>query len=193
MRHTSPIISFDKAVYSENSQGGGEVSVNYNLSDIGTIPSESSSVRVIERTLTLTLEIEGQKYPASSSPNGEGLGSTTFNLGELKITNFKNGRLKLETNVTYKKTGAENYIYNNSKTGFSNTYTIYGIAPTIAYRKNSLGINTTTIQNDSVLTIAPSSNRNVIYFLKEGSNETFKINLATGQLIDFNIDCGEIS
>ena len=193
LRHTSPIISFDKAVYSENSQGGGEVSVNYNLSDIGTIPSESSSVRVIERTLTLTLEIEGQKYPASSSPNGEGLGSTTFNLGELKITNFKNGRLKLETNVTYKKTGAENYIYNNSKTGFSNTYTIYGIAPTIAYRKNSLGINTTTIQNDSVLTIAPSSNRNVIYFLKEGSNETFKINLATGQLIDFNIDCGEIS
>ena len=116
-----------------------------------------------------------------------------FNLDKLKITSFKNGHLNLKTTVIY--TGSNIDPYNKSKIGISNTYTIYGIAPTIAYRKNSLGINTTSLGESDILTISPTSNRNLITFNKKGdTTEKFYINLETGQLIGFifNIDCGEI-
>ena len=80
-----------------------------------------------------------------------------------------------------------------TKTGISNTYTVYGISPTVAYRTNHLGVNTTLFNDNDILVIAPSSNRDVIRLRKAGSEkESFTINLKTGALEGFNIDCGEI-
>lgn len=190
LRHTAPTISFDKAVYSEESEKG-IITVDYNISDIGTITSNTSSYGTVTTTLTLTLEIDGTSYTANSSVNGQGKGTAIFNLDELKITSFKNGHLNLKTTVVY--TGSNINPYNKSKIGISNTYTIYGIAPTIAYRKNSLGINTTSIGVNDILTISPTSNRNLITFNKKGdSTEKLYVDLASGRLIGFIIDCGEI-
>lgn len=192
LRHTAPTISFDKAVYSEESEKG-IITVDYNISDIGTITSNESSYGTVTTTLTLTLEIDGTSYASNSSVEGQGKGTAIFNLDKLKITSFKNGHLNLKTTVVY--TGSNIDPYNKSKIGISNTYTIYGIAPTIAYRKNSLGINTTSLGESDILTISPTSNRNLITFNKKGdTTEKFYINLETGQLIGFifNIDCGEI-
>ena len=102
-----------------------------------------------------------------------------------EIIDFEIGRLTLTTTI----------IYNGhpiTKISTSNDLIIYGITPTIAYRQNHLGINTSTLQDDSILTIAPTSGRKIIYLQKYGSTDTFKINLATGALEGFNIDCGEI-
>lgn len=194
LRHTSPTIFFDKAVYSEESEKG-IISVDYNISDIGTIISnEITDLREVTRTLALTLEIDKTSYIAKSSPDNQGKGTAIFSSDKLKITSFKNGYLKLTTTVLYaKKDGTT--LYTNSKTATSNIYTIYGIAPTIAYRKNSLGINTTSIGENDILTISPTSNRKLITFNKKGdTTENFYVNLETGQLIGFifNIDCGEI-
>lgn len=192
LRHTAPTISFDKAVYSEELEKG-IITVDYNISDIGTIASNESSYGTVTTTLTLTLEIDGASYASNSSVEGQGKGTAIFNLDKLKITSFKNGHLNLKTTVVY--TGSNIDPYNKSKIGISNTYTIYGIAPTIAYRKNSLGINTTSIGENDILTISPTSNRKLITFNKKGdTTENFYVNLETGQLIGFifNIDCGEI-
>lgn len=192
LRHTAPTISFDKAVYSEESEKG-IITVDYNISDIGTITSNESSYGTVTTTLTLTLEIDGTSYTANSSIYGQEKGTAIFNLDKLKITSFKNGHLNLKTTVVY--TGSNINPYNKSKIGISNTYTIYGIAPTIAYRKNSLGINTASLGESDILTISPTSNRNLITFNKKGdSTEKLYVNLETGQLIGFifNIDCGEI-
>lgn len=192
LRHTAPTISFDKAVYSEELEKG-IITVDYNISDIGTITSNESSYGTVTTTLILTLEIDGTSYASNSSVEGQGKGTAIFNLDKLKITSFKNGHLNLKTTVVY--TGSNIDPYNKSKIGISNTYTIYGIAPTIAYRKNSLGINTTSLGESDILTISPTSNRNLITFNKKGdTSEKFYINLETGQLIGFifNIDCGEI-
>ena len=190
LRHTAPTISFDKAVYSEKSEKG-IITVDYNISDIGTITSNESSYGTVTTTLTLTLEIDGTSYTANSSIDGQGKGTAIFNLDKLKITSFKNGHLNLKTTVVY--TGSNIDPYNKSKIGISNTYTIYGIAPTIAYRKNSLGINTASLGESDILTISPTSNRNLITFNKKGdSPEKLYIDLASGRLIGFIIDCGEI-
>lgn len=192
LRHTAPTISFDKAVYSEESEKG-IITVDYNISDIGTITSNESSYGTVTTTLTLTLEIDGTSYASDSSVEDQGKGTAIFNLDKLKITSFKNGHLNLKTTVVY--TGSNIDPYNKSKIGISNTYTIYGIAPTIAYRKNSLGINTASLGESDILTISPTSNRNLITFNKKGdTTEKFYVNLETGQLIGFifNIDCGEI-
>ena len=190
LRHTAPTISFDKAVYSEESEKG-IITVDYNISDIGTITSNESSYGTVTTTLTLTLEIDGTSYTANSSVEGQGKGTAIFNLDKLKITDFKNGHLNLKTTVVY--TGSNIDPYNKSKIGISNTYTIYGIAPTIAYRKNSIGINTASLGESDILTISPTSNRNLITFNKKGdSTEKLYVDLATGRLIGFIIDCGEI-
>ena len=190
LRHTAPTISFDKAVYSEESEKG-IITVDYNISDIGTITSNESSYGTVTTTLTLTLEIDGTSYTANSSVDGQGKGTAIFNLDKLKITSFKNGHLNLKTTVVY--TGSNINPYNKSKIGISNTYTIYGIAPTIAYRKNSLGINTASLGESDILTISPTSNRNLITFNKKGdSTEKLYVDLASGRLIGFIIDCGEI-
>ena len=192
LRHTAPTISFDKAVYSEESEKG-IITVDYNISDIGTITSNESSYGTVTTTLTLTLEIDGTSYTANSSIYGQEKGTAIFNLDKLKISSFKNGHLNLKTTVVY--TGSNIDSYNKSKIGISNTYTIYGIAPTIAYRKNSLGINTASLGESDILTISPTSNRNLITFNKKGdSTEKLYVDLASGRLIGFifNIDCGEI-
>ena len=108
-----------------------------------------------------------------------------FHLDE-EITNFKVSRLTLTIELTYNS-------HSITKTSTSNDLVIYGITPTVSYRQNHLGINTSTLQDDSILTIAPTSGRNIIYLQKVGSTDTFKINLATGALEGFNIDCGEIT
>ena len=102
-----------------------------------------------------------------------------------EITDFKIGRLTLTTTIIYNG-------HSITKYSTSNDLIIYGITPTVAYRQNHLGINTSTLQDDSILTIAPTSGRNIIYLQKVGSTDTFKINLVTGALEGFNIDCGEI-
>mgnify|MGYP001775002652 CR=1 FL=1 len=111
-------------------------------------------------------------------------GDAVFHLDE-EIIDFKIGRLTLTTTITYNG-------HSITKSSNSNDLIIYGITPTVAYRQNHLGINTSTLQDDSILTIAPTSGRNIIYLQKVGSTDTFKINLATGTLEGFNIDCGEI-
>ena len=182
IRFVNPIISFGKAVYNKEGTNSYNVSCQYTISDYGYDPDQKTTVQglsISKESLTLNLSTTESITPST--------GDAVFH-PDKEIIDFKIGRLTLTTAITYNGYTIEKY-------STSNDLIIYGITPTVAYRQNHLGINTSTLQNDSVLTIAPTSGRNIIYLQKVGSTNTFKINLATGTLegFIFNIDCGEIT
>ena len=179
IRFVNPIISFGKAIYNKEGTNSYNVSCQYTISDYGYDPDQKTTVQglsISKESLTLNLSTTESITPST--------GDAVFH-PDKEIIDFKIGRLTLTTAITYNGYTIEKY-------STSNDLIIYGITPTVAYRQNHLGINTSTLQNDSVLTIAPTSGRNIIYLQKVGSTNTFKINLATGTLEGFNIDCGEI-
>lgn len=178
IRFIKPTISFGKAVY--NKEGTNyNVSCQYTISDYGYDLNQKTAkvFSISEEYLALNLST-AEKIALST-------GDAIFHPDD-EIVDFKIGRLTLTTTIIYNGQSI-------TKSSTSNDLIIYGINPTIAYRQNHLGINTSTLQDDSILTIAPTSGRNIIYLQKVGSADTtFKINLATGTLEGFNIDCGEI-
>lgn len=177
IRFIKPTISFGKAVY--NKEGTNySVSCQYTIGDYGYDLNQKTAkvFSISEEYLALNLSA-AEKIALST-------GDAVFH-PDNEIVDFEIGRLTLTTTITYNG-------HSITKTSTSNDLIIYGINPTIAYRQNHLGINTSTLQDDSILTVAPTSGRNIIYLQKVGSADTFKINLATGALEGFNIDCGEI-
>ena len=182
IRFVNPTISFEKAIYKKEGTSSYSVNCQYFISDYGyDLTQLNDKVFSIDKEiLTFNLSTTESMTPST--------GDAVFH-PDKEITDFKIGRLTLATTIIYNGQSIE-------KTSTSNDLIIYGITPTVAYRQNHLGINTSTLKDDSVLTIAPTSGRNIIYLQKVGSTDTLKINLATGALegfiFNFNIDCGEI-
>ena len=67
---------------------------------------------------------------------------------------------------------------------------VYNTLPTISYRKNHIGINTTnpSVSPDASVTIGAYNSRNIIYLI--GDQHASTINLTTGVLNSFIIDGG---
>lgn len=174
-----PTISFEKATYNKEGTNSYSVNCQYFISDYGyDLKQLDDKIFSIDKEI-LTFNLSKESVTPST-------GDAVFHLDK-EIVDFKIGRLTLTITIIYNGQSI-------TKSSTSNDLIIYGINPTVAYRQNHLGINTSTLQEDSILTIAPASERNIIYLQKVGSTDTFKINLATGTLegFIFNIDCGEI-
>ena len=181
IRFVNPTISFEKATYNKEGTNSYSVNCQYFISDYGyDLKQLDDKIFSIDKEI-LTLNLSKESVTPST-------GDAVFHLDN-EIVDFEIGRLTLTTTIIYNG-------HSITKSSTSNDLIIYGITPTIAYRQNHLGINTSTLQDDSILTIAPTSGRKIIYLQKYGSTDTFKINLATGALegfiFNFNIDCGEI-
>ena len=181
IRFVNPTISFEKATYNKEGTNSYSVNCQYFISDYGyDLKQLDDKIFSINKEI-LTLNLSTESITPST-------GDAVFHLDN-EIVDFEIGRLTLTTTIIYNG-------HSITKSSTSNDLIIYGITPTIAYRQNHLGINTSTLQDDSILTIAPTSGRKIIYLQKYGSTDTFKINLATGALegfiFNFNIDCGEI-
>lgn len=182
IRFVNPIISFEKATYNKEGTNLYSVSCQYTISDYGydLKQLDDKVFSINKESLTFNLSTTESITPSTED--------AVFH-PDKEIIDFKIGRLTLTTAITYNGYTIEKY-------STSNDLIIYGITPTVAYRQNHLGINTSTFKDDSILTIAPTSGRKIIYLQKVGSADTtFKINLATGTLegFIFNIDCGEIT
>lgn len=193
LKSTTPSLTFIKAEYSNYSDDEGKVATSFSNLDFGydntQVRSTGSYSFKISQTLNFSLQTKDSPTPSLTDIN-----KGSFSYITSKINDFKNGELLLTVTIKYFK--GEEKIVELTKTGISNTYTVYGISPTVAYRTNHLGINTTLFNDNDILVIAPSSNRYVIRLRKVGSeNESFTINLKTGTLegFIFNIDCGEIT
>lgn len=194
-----PILSFTKTDYeigkeNENGSTTANITCHYTITDPGYDFSqiiETTKAKIaVTSELTLVLP-RGDKYPIKKNLSQD-TGTQNYTISP-SIDNFQNAKLVLKNTLTYTFSKTKIIL---EKSSTSNDIIIYGITPTVAYRQNHLGINTSTLKDDSVLTIAPTSGRNIIYLQKVGSTDTLKINLATGALegfiFNFNIDCGEI-
>lgn len=180
IRFVNPTISFEKATYKKEGTSSYSVNCQYFISDYGydLKQLDNKVFSINKEILTLNLSTTESMTPST--------GDAVFH-PDNEIVDFEIGRLTLTTTIIYNGQSI-------TKISTSNDLIIYGITPTVAYRQNHLGINTSTLQDDSILTIAPASGRKIIYLQKYGYTDTFKINLATGTLegFIFNIDCGEI-
>ena len=67
-------------------------------------------------------------------------------------------------------------LISSTKDYYSNYIIVYKVSPTVAYRKNQLGINTDNPNNDAILTIYPSSNYKKIRFIN-GLGEEIELDL----------------
>lgn len=181
IKFVPPTISFEKATYKKEGTSSYSINCQYFISDYGyDLKQLNDKIFSIDKEiLTLNLSTTESMTPST--------GDAVFH-PDKEIVDFEIGRLTLATTIIYNGQSITKY-------STSNDLIIYGITPTVAYRQNHLGINTSTLKDDSILTIAPTSGRKIIYLQKDGSTDTFKINLATGALegFIFNIDCGEIT
>lgn len=78
------------------------------------------------------------------------------------------------------------------QTGYSSEYITYPSTPTVAYRKNCIGLNTESLKNydDAVLVAAAGvDSRKSFYFIYEDHQSI--VNIETGEIDGFIIDCGE--
>ena len=87
--------------------------------------------------------------------------------------------------VSVKTVSVVTGLYTNTKTYYSNSIIVYQISPTVAYRKNRLGINTDEPLEDAMVDIHQSTGQTsvVIQGLDENSNPTkFEVNVTTGEI-----------
>lgn len=88
------------------------------------------------------------------------------------------------------------YIYgeNSDKTtytSYSNEVTVYNTLPTVSYRKNKIGINTSQIdssESDTIVYISGYQTKNKLYFVF--GDKVCTLNLENGQLDGFKLDGG---
>ena len=109
---------------------------------------------------------------------------STFNINS-SIKNYY--RFIIHVQVGFDKEG--NSIY---QTGYSSTYVSYPSTPTVAYRKNHIGLNTDNFNNyDNAILVAAAGvdSRNILYFISE--NNISLVNVDNGEIDGFIIDGGE--
>lgn len=130
-----------------------------------------------------------------SSPEtiaGEESDNTTEYTHSFKIENFSYYNIRLVFQTT---------IGSIVKIGYGEETTIYNITPTVAYRKNQLGINSIpenfegdgfnpeeSIKDTSILIIQSATNRNNIYFITP--NHRIKFNINDGKIDGILLDAG---
>ena len=79
--------------------------------------------------------------------------------------------------VTIKNT----FLVETTKTAYCTAYLIYNMLPTIAYRKNHVGINRTDFTNfdDAVMLIGEHEGRDKVYFASAARTTFIDLNLGT--------------
>ena len=129
--------------------------------------------------------------PSPETIANEASDNTTEYTHLFNIENFSYYNIRLVFKTT---------IGSIEKIGYGEETTIYNITPTIAYRKNQLGINTIpenfegndgsgeSIKDTSILIIQSATNRNNIYFITP--NNRIKFNINDGKIDGILLDAG---
>lgn len=197
-RHVIPSFSLDVAELPTD----GTVTIKIIENDLGYDNYKNDTVnKVSSEKINYYFEwydVDSEKWkskdiiPASIEENGLyqiGVFNTLFGAKDYVLA-----RLRVETQVSAKAGEEVLSTFVSSKTGYSQTVTIYNLKPTISYRKNKIGINYTYPEDNTItepiLVIAEHTGAKKIYMIHESINRT--IDLTTGELTNFivKVDCG---
>lgn len=137
---------------------GSGYNVTYSLTSLGVTPSSTDP----KSTAKVALKYgNGTVFGSEQSITGT---SGTLSFSGTQLTSTNTFYLTLTTNAST-TTG---YI-NNSYTLNSNSRVVYVEAPTIAYRKNQLGINLSTPSSTAFLDMATTSGKEQLFIRKGGT------------------------
>ena len=109
---------------------------------------------------------------SSEIPSPDGTSSIKIYSGTVKAS-VSDWEVK---SICIKSVSTVNGLIKLEKEYYSNYIIVYKVSPTVAYRKNQLGINTDNPNNDAILTIYPSSNYKKIRFIN-GLGEEIELDL----------------
>lgn len=185
-RHIPPIFTISGASYKKldkNTNEIGEIQITYTVSDDGGgIIGEPKSN--LKNTITIT-STDSTNFSLSESRD---IKDKTITVG---VTKFNSSWAPLNFSITTTLTIDDNKEYDKTTTL---PIIIYNINPTIALRKNYLGINTEDFSSnknkENAVVIISQTDDNRKLFLFQGLENTSIIDIATGQIDGFYIDGG---
>ena len=179
-RHVAPVTSFDTLEYDS-----GESSIAYKIS-INDLGVDGALKTDVGKTWYLLKQNGGQ---VAIYPDTEGEGTYSH-----KVENdFESFAPKLVTTFSakYSINGVTKSAFTTNKTQIALLYKmVYNLLPTVSYRQNHLGINTSTpsAKTDSVVYINAYGDRKKLYFVF-GEEERY-LDLTSGEISGFQINCG---
>lgn len=166
LKHTTPNVVLTRTDYSESNSGGttGDLIVYFSPSDWGLDPilqTAPGANNEPNNNIEISLQAQNGKKTLSFKYD-ENLRSCTFtNVALGKDDTWESVPISLEITVT-------SYTYHETTHTQENTNTIlvYNSTPTVAYRKNQLGINTKdpTGREEALVVIGGASGRNQIFY-----------------------------
>lgn len=187
-RHQAPQASFTKANYRDGTLSTEWKVDDYGYSDSGNLIKIGLKIKQHDQEPAL------KDYPNNSLSmdwtefSGFQSGSITYEFlniaprleSTMSVSTNSNVTPAYQDEFTTIKTSTENFVY----------ITVYNIAPTVSYRKNFIGINTTDLSKsyDTVVQINPYNSRHIVYL--NGEERSASIDLLNGGLNNFVMDCG---
>ena len=174
LRHTPARLRFTELQYSNNTLSG-----SFKIEDFGYDTGTGGYVSAVY--------LEGSEiYSEDITTNEEiSFAIENYDFGE---ANFKN--LAPVCKTIFDLNGAETA----KETSDLEYLIVYNILPTVAYRQNYVGINTKKPEKDggadTVLTVSAYNEKDKIYLISAERNPPSIVDLSTGALINFFVDCG---
>lgn len=196
-RHIAPSITITGYNYTKGSSDDtGTISITYTINDNGAGRISGTSTTNNLMSLTNSVQIIGATTEENNKITSRG-GTTLSNTNNSSATttaevdNFTESNIQVY--VRFKtRLSLDSSISTYDKTFDSVILTIYNINPTIAVRKQYLGINSTAFEDDRVIVIAAGEQgvrKKMVIETEQVGKETY-IDVTTGELFDFIIDGG---
>lgn len=178
-KHISPLIKFTNCSYSN-----GKITGQYETLDTGTNMDYSDTYKA-------SIQNEGM---LDKGDEEEGTLSFGYNIDSNTSFIYIAPILVTSLQATYEKDNEKGVDFTTEYETTSYEYIVcYNTSPTVAYRANYLGINTSNpgAQADTVLEINAYNSRNKIYL--RGATGDASIDLSNKSMIGFVVDCGSWS
>ena len=196
-RHITPSITITGYNYTKGSSDDtGTISITYTINDNGAGRINGTSTTNNLVSLTNSVQIIGATTEENNKIISRG-GTTLSNTNNSSATttavvdNFTESNIQVY--VRFKtRLSLDSSISTYDKTFDSVILTIYNINPTIAVRKQYLGINSTAFEDDRVIVIAAGAQgvrKKMVIETEQVGKETY-IDVTTGEMFDFIIDGG---
>ncbi len=191
-RHVPSVVNVGSMRYTKfsatTSEGyTGRVDFNYVFGDPGIVDDDYTTLTITMTSRNVSLPDTPDNWIPNKDPyvyinNLAMNGTSDISWASNETEGYRDFELKTDAvfvrlEVTIKNT----FLVETTKTAYCTAYLIYNMLPTIAYRKNHVGINRTdfTNFNDAVMLIGEHEGRDKVYFASAARTTFIDLNLGT--------------
>ena len=166
----------------------GRVDFNYVFGDPGIVDDDYTSLTITMASRNVSLPDTPDNWITDENDSYVYINNLAINdVSEISwASNETEGYhdFKLKTDAVFVRleiTIKNTFMVETTKTAYCTAYLIYNMLPTIAYRKNHVGINRTdfTNFNDAIMLIGEHEGRDKVYFASAARTTFIDLNLGT--------------